>query len=348
MTIDLILPIYKPEKNFLTLVDEMASQSLPINRIIIVNTEQKFFDRLIYATKFLDKHKNVEIRHISKREFDHGKTRNAAVKLSNADYFIMMSQNSMPVGKEIVQKLLKAFESDESVAVSYARQVAVESAHEYEKYVRRFYFPEDSVVRSLKDVDTIGWSAYMCSDSCAMYKRSVFDELGGFMNHVIINEDIFFASKAINSGYKVAYVADAVCVYTGENDEKESAKKAFDLAVSVVKHPEIFNANDFKVSLKKMEKMIINHLKRGHRGEIMSFRRLACAKRRGFKKGLKYAKFPRTDIGRFSNNPEYWRADEILRDRNAVDVHAGYGRSAEELKMLSDSPVSNAANSGKE
>lgn len=348
MTIDLILPIYKPEKKFLDLVDEMASQSLPINKIIIMNTEQKFFDRLIYASKFLDKHKNVEVRHLSKREFDNGKTRNAAVKLSDADYFIMMSQNSMPVGKEIIQKLLKPFETEENVAVSYARQVAVESAPEYEKYIRRFYFPEDSVIRSQKDVDTIGWSAYMCSNSCAMYKRSVFDELGGFMNHVIVNEDIFFASKAINSGYKVAYAADAVCIYTGENDDKEQGKKAFDIAASVVKHPEVFDIDEFKASLKKLDKMVINHLRRGHRGELISYRKLASAKKKGFNKGLKYTKFPRTDIGKFSNNPEYWRADEILRDRNSVDVHSGYGRSEAELKMLSNSPVSNAAKSEKE
>ena len=342
MTIDLILPIYKPEKVFLDLVEEMTSQSLPINKIIIMNTEQKYFDRLTYSTKFLDKHENIEIRHLSKREYDHGKTRNAAVKLSDADYFIMMSQNAMPVGKEIIAKLLKAFETEPNVAVAYAGEVAVASAKEYDKFERRYFFPEDSAVRSLKDVDTLGWLAYMNSNNCAMYRRDIFDKLGGFMNHVICNEDIFYASKAINEGYKVSYVADAIVVYTAETEDRDRMKEAFDLGVSVAKHPEVFNAEAFKASIHKLDKMTLNHLKRtGHRNEIFAFKRIMAAHRKGFNKGLKYKKISGSEISRYSFNTEYWRADEILRDRTSVDVHSGYGRSEAELRMLAKTPVPN-------
>lgn len=340
MKIDLIIPSYKPDKNFLNLIDEMAEQSISINKIIIMNTEQKYFDRLVYSSKLLDKHKNLEIRHISKREFDCGKARNSAVKLSDADYFLMMTQDVMPVGKELISKLLKPFEEDKAVAVSYARQVSVESAPEYVKYIRRYFFPEDSAVRSLKDVETLGWSAYIMSDKCALFRRDVFDEFGGFLNHVIAMEDVLYSSKMLNEGYKTAYVSDAVVVVTSDSEDTYSQGKAFDLAVAASKHPETFDVVAFKNEIKKLEKMTVNHLKRnGYRGELFSVKRMIREFNSGFKKGMKFKHVAYPDASKLSANAEYWRVDEILRDRNSVDVHSGYGRSNEEVAMLATPPV---------
>lgn len=340
MTIDLIIPVYQPDKRFLEMVDIMTSQTLPINKIIIMNVEQKYFDRLVYSTKFMDQHRNLEVRHSSKKEFDHGKIRNAGVKLSDADYFIIMNQNTLPSGHEVVQKLYDAMKKDPTVAVSFARHISMESSHEYEKFVRRFYYPEDSSVHGLKDADTLGWRAFMNSNICAMYDRKIFEELGGFLNHVIANEDILFASKALHEGYKVAYVADAVTLMTEDFSEKEQEKLAFDTAVSMMKHPETFNIEEVKDEHKKVDKLVLNHLRRnGHRSEVIEYKRLARAKKRGFARGLKYKKISLYDTPRFSANPEYWRFDEILRDRNSIDVHSGYGRSEEEMNMLKNPPV---------
>lgn len=340
MTIDLIIPVYQPDKRFLEMVEIMCEQTLPINKIIIMNVEQKYFDRLVYSKKFMDQHRNLEVRHSSKKEYDHGKTRNSGVKLSDADYFMVMNQNTLPSGHEVVQKLYDALKADPTVAVAYARHISMESVKEYEKFVRRYYYSEDSSVRSLKDADTLGWQAFMNSNVCAMYDRKKFDELGGFLNHVIANEDILFASKALHEGYKIAYVADAVTLVTEEFSEKEQEKMAFDAAVSMMKHPETFNIEEIKDEHKKLDKLVINHLRRsGYRSEVMEFKRLARAKKRGFARGLKYKKISLYDTPKYSANPEYWRMDEILRDRNSIDVHSGYGRSEQEMDMLKNPPV---------
>ena len=93
---DVIIPTYKPDRTFLELMDKLAHQSVPIHRIIIMNTEQKYFDRLIYGMSFPKQYKNVLVKHLSKREFDHGRTRNSAVRLSDAEVFIMMTQDALP------------------------------------------------------------------------------------------------------------------------------------------------------------------------------------------------------------------------------------------------------------
>ena len=46
MKIDVIIPVYKPDKSFLDLLDRLEKQTQPIHKIIIMNTEEKYFDQL--------------------------------------------------------------------------------------------------------------------------------------------------------------------------------------------------------------------------------------------------------------------------------------------------------------
>ena len=52
--VDVIIPVYKPDRGFLTMVEKLQAQTVPVNRIILINTEQKYLDRLFlryYAGK---------------------------------------------------------------------------------------------------------------------------------------------------------------------------------------------------------------------------------------------------------------------------------------------------------
>ena len=340
MTADLIIPAYKPDKTFLEAVDAMAAQTVSFDKIIVVNTEQKYFDRLVYSNKFLDEHKSLDVRHISKREFDCGKTCNFGAKISKADCFIIMSQNMVPYSPDVAAKLIAALESDPKCAVAYARQIASDSATEMDKYVKRYFFPEDSAILSQKDLDSIRTGCIRGLNGCAAYRRDIFDTLGGFSNHIICDEDVIYAHKALEAGYKVAYLSDAVVVdHTGLKG-KDHMKRAFDFGVCVLKHPDVFDYAAVKDNSKKIEKLLLSHLKRKSiSAEAFELRHIYRAQKTGYKKALKYAKMSPSDLGKYSANPEFWRMDEILRDRKSVDGHSGYGRSDAELKMLSQPPV---------
>lgn len=340
MTADLIIPAYKPDKTFLEAVDVMAGQTLSFEKIIVVNTEQKYFDRLVYSAKFLDEHKSLDVRHISKREFDCGKTCNFGVKISKADCFIIMSQNAVPESYEVAAKLIAALENDPKCAVAFARQTVGDKASEIDKYAKRYFFPEDSAILTAKDLDSIKNGTLRGINGCAAYRRDVFEALGGFPDHVICDEDMVYAYKALNAGHKIAYVSDAVVTDYAVLTDKEHMKKAFDYGVCVLKNPEIFDYNAVKENGKKMNKLLLSHLKRkSFSGEAFKLRRIYKAGKTGFKKATKYAKMSPTDLNRFTSNPEYWRMDEILRDRKSVDGHSGYGRSEAEVEMLSKPPV---------
>lgn len=104
MEIDVIIPLYKPGKELFTLLDKLGSQSVPVHQVILLNTEEKYFEQLIYGIRFLETYQNIKIYHVSKREFDHGGTRRMGVKKSSADVFVMMTQDAMPKDDRLIEK----------------------------------------------------------------------------------------------------------------------------------------------------------------------------------------------------------------------------------------------------
>ena len=237
-------------------------------------------------------------------------------------------------------KLLATLENDSKCVVAYARQTVPADYSEMDKYVKHYFFPEDGAVLTEKDIDSVKNGSVRGLNGCAAYRRDVFDALGGFTNHIICDEDVVYASKALKAGYKVAYVSDAVVTDYTRLTDKELMKKAFDFGVCVLKNPDVFDYNAVKENNRKAEKFLVSHLKRkSFSGEAFELRHIYRAKRNGYKKALKYAKMSPNDLRKYTANPEYWCMDEILRDRKSVDGHSGYGRSDAEVQMMSQPPV---------
>ncbi len=44
MLIDVVIPTYKPGQKFLDMIDMLQKQSIKPNKIIIMNTEEKYFN----------------------------------------------------------------------------------------------------------------------------------------------------------------------------------------------------------------------------------------------------------------------------------------------------------------
>lgn len=75
---------------------------------------------------------------------------------------------------------------------------------------------------------------------CAAYKKEVFRKLGGFERHVNFNEDMLFAAKAVQAGWKIAYCAGAKVYHCHNYTCAEQFHRNFDNGVSQAQHPEVF------------------------------------------------------------------------------------------------------------
>lgn len=303
---DVIIPTYKPDRTFLELLDKLVHQSVPIHRIIIMNTEQKYFDRLVYGMSFPKQHKNVLVKHLSKREFDHGRTRNNAVRLSDAEVFIMMTQDAVPADEFMAEELLQGL-AQENVAVAYARQLAGDSCSEAEKFTRNFNYPDEKMIKTEADIERLGIKTFFCSNVCAAYRRDIFDALGGFVKHTIFNEDMIFASKAVRAGYGIAYQPKAKVFHSHDYTNMEQFHRNFDLGVSQAEHPEVFTGIRSESEGMKLVKMTIAHLKEENMiSQIPDVIVKSGFKYAGYLLGKNYKKLPKKMVVKCSSAKEYW------------------------------------------
>lgn len=304
--VDIIIPTYKPDRKFLALIDKLAHQSVPINRIIVMNTEQKYFDRLLYGTSFSKEYHNIVVRHLSKREYDHGRTRNQGVKHSDADYFVMMTQDAVPADAYLVERLLEKLHQD-NVAVSYARQLADENSCEEERYTRNFNYPPESGMKDKSRLSELGIKTFFCSNVCAAYDRKIFDSLGGFIKHTIFNEDMLYAAKAVEAGYAIAYAAEAQVYHSHEYTNAQQFHRNFDLGVSQADHPEVFEKYPSESEGIRMVKGLMSHLKEKKlKRRIPHVLCQSACKYAGYLLGKNYHRLPRRFVVAMSSNREYW------------------------------------------
>ncbi|MCX4339794.1 MAG: glycosyltransferase [Lachnospiraceae bacterium] len=306
-TVDVIIPVYKPDSGFLTLMERLLAQTVPVNQIILMNTEQKYWDRLLYGTTLERRAHNITVKHLSKREFDHGRTRNHGVKLSKADVFVMMTQDAIPANEYLIERLL-AHLRQENVAVAYARQLPTKDSGEIERYTRAFNYPAKSCVKAKEDLPKLGIKTFFCSNVCAAYDRETFDRLGGFVNHTIFNEDMIYAAKAVEADCQIAYAADACVYHSHDYTHRQQFHRNFDLGVSQAEHPEVFAKYPSESEGIRMVKGLVAYLrKNGRKNKIPYVIIQSAFKYAGYLCGKHYRRLPRRLVVAMASNKEYFR-----------------------------------------
>lgn len=307
MKIDVIIPTYRPGKALFALIDDLEAQTCPPERIILVNTEEKYFHELVYGTKFELQHKNVKVYHISRREFDHGGTRHQAVQRSDAEAFVCMTQDARPADVYLLEKL--AARLSEDVAVSYARQLPGPGSSEYERIARLFNYPEKSCVKSAADLESMGIKTFFCSNVCAAYRRDIYDELGGFIRHTIFNEDMIYAAAAVRAGYKIVYEAGAKVIHSHNYTNIQQLRRNFDLGVSQADNPGVFDGVSSESEGAKLAAAAWNYLKgRKRLYKFPGFCVQCCFKYMGYLLGRHYMWLPKGLVLKITANRIYWES----------------------------------------
>lgn len=308
MEIDVIIPVYKPGKELFTLLDKLEGQSWPVHEIILMNTEEKYFLELVQdVSGFRKKYPNVQVHHLTKGEFDHGGTRRKGVEYSKGQVFLCMTQDAMPVDPFLIERLAGSLAED--VAVAYARQLPGTDSSEFERASRRFNYPESSRKKTAGDMEALGIKTFFCSNVCAAYRRDVYEELGGFVEHAIFNEDMIYAAGAVKAGYAVAYVAEAQVVHSHNYTNLMQLRRNFDLGVSQADHPEVFKAVASEREGKKLVGETWKYLK--SEGKLYKFPGFCvqCGfKYAGYLLGRHYHRLPAGWILRITTNKEYWKS----------------------------------------
>ena len=300
---DVIIPSYHPGEEFGRLLERLNAQKYPINKIIIMNTEEKFWKK-----EWENKYPLVEVHHLSKEEFDHGATRRKGAELSDAELLVFMTQDALPADRNLIGNLVSALQNNENAGAAYARQLPEEDCRFLEKYTRSFNYPEKSCVKTEKDVETRGIKTYFCSNVCAAYDHSVYEKVGGFPEKAIFNEDMIYAGWMAKKGYAIVYAADARVYHSHNYTCMQQFHRNFDLGVSQAEHPEVFEGVPSEgEGIRLVKKSMAYLVRTGHIWMIPGLFFQSAAKYAGYFLGKRYRKLPENLILACTMSPYYWK-----------------------------------------
>ncbi len=306
-TVDVIIPTYKPGPEFVMLIRELEKQAYLPNKIIIVNTGKRYLIENKSAMDTISQYDNILLRHIEKAEFDHGDTRNMGVSLSDADFFLMITQDAVPRDNMLISNMVKALQ-DPMVAAAYGRQYPKAECNLAERYSRKFNYPNEGMRKTIKDLPKLGIKTFFCSNVCAMYRRDVFDKVGGFLKRAIFNEDMVYAGNAMYKGYAVCYVPEAGVIHSHNYTYMQQFHRNFDLGVSQTDHPEIFSGIRSETEGKRMVRDTMRHFRHIGKSYLIPDYVTMCAFRLlGYKLGRSYKKLPAGFVRACSMNKDYWK-----------------------------------------
>ena len=310
MKIDVIIPAYRPGAEFLELIDRLERQTLPVSKILVMNTRSQ-----VNVEKLLADRSEIQVVSLEKNEFDHGGTRDRAARLSEADYLLFLTQDALPADDHLVERLAAAF-GDKRVKAAYARQLPTEDCRELERYTRNFNYPEKSRIKTAADLPELGIKTFFCSNVCAMYERETYLAQGGFPRRTIFNEDMIYAGGLIQSGYAIAYAADAEVIHSHNYSGREQFHRNFDLAVSQVEHPEIFGgvASEGE-GIRLVKKTAAHCLQIGKPWLIAVLVWQSGCKYLGYRLGKAYRRLPRGLVLRCTMNRAYWEREDAGEPR---------------------------------
>ena len=303
--VDVFIPAYKPGPELAELLRSLAKQVYPIHQVFIANTEKKYWDPV-----FEKAYPNCKVVHISKEEFDHGGTRNWMAEQSSADILVFMTQDALPADEKLIGKMAERF-AETRVKAVYARQLPQKDCSLMERYTRSFNYPSKSRIKTKEDLPELGIKTFFCSNVCAAYERRTYHALGGFPRPTIFNEDMIYAGWLIESGYAIAYEAEAKVIHSHNYNNRQQFHRNFDLAVSQAQYPELFEKYPSESEgIRLVKKTAAYVCEKGKPWLVIPLFLQSVSKYAGYFLGKRYKKLPMWLVKKCSMSPSYWEKTE--------------------------------------
>lgn len=310
--VTVLIPTWKPGKQFETLLKRLSLQTIAPKRVLILNTEdEKDGDRVSrLADRWRNRFEVLSVFHVEKKDFDHGGTRHLGFTFADTPLVLCMTQDAVPADRIMMERLIRCFD-DPKVAAAYGRQIASKNSPARERFTRNFNYPGRSVVKTAADLSEMGIKTFFCSDVCAMWRREVYFESGGFERPAIFNEDMILAGKLIEKGWKIAYAADARVWHSHHYSPVRQLKRNFDLGVSQAQHPELFGRWPSEgEGIRLVKRCAANLIRSGHPEELPGLITDSGCKYLGYLLGKNYQHLPKRMILHLTDNPGYWNKEQ--------------------------------------
>lgn len=214
--ISIIVPIYNGEKYLDKLVKEIKKQkgNFILELIALVTSS---------LDNSLEKSKELFDKVIEVKKFNHAKTRHEGALISTGDILVFITQDIFPYDEQWLNNLIRPLNKD--IIASFSRQIAYEDHSEIEKIIRLLNYPDKDRICNIENQKVNGRKNIFFSDTSSAIIRKEFFELGGFNLEILTNEDVYLASKIIESKKSFIYVAESKIWHSHQLSLKDSYKR---------------------------------------------------------------------------------------------------------------------------
>lgn len=200
-------------------LEAVLGQDMPPEAVIVVDSASDDGTAALAAAV-----PGVGVIPVKREDFDHGGTRDMAIRASATPFAVLLTQDALPVDGGWARALLEPF-GDERVGAVCGRQIARSDARAYEKAVRAFRYADRSRTWDRSDLPELGVRGYLLSDVCAAYRRQAYDAVGGFEHPLKTNEDMLIAADLLKAGWRLAYSARAAVWHSHDHTLKQEYER---------------------------------------------------------------------------------------------------------------------------
>ncbi len=284
-SLSVIIPTLNAEGEIGALLDLIESQSIRPREILVVDSSSEDGTAAEVAA-----HPSVEFLRIERKDFNHGTTRDMALRRTTGDFVCFLTQDAVPASERYLERIVAPMLANADIAMVSGRQLPKADARRFEQLVRGFNYSDTPTVRGKEDLPKYGIKTFFASDACSCYRRDAYLVCGGF-DRVNTNEDMLMAARFVAAGLKVAYEPSAEVYHSHNLSPKEQYARNRAVGRFLEEHGEdLMHASEIGEGGKLVKAVSVQLLREGRFGEFMAFGVDCVARLLGNRKGRGDAK----------------------------------------------------------
>lgn len=285
MDVSVIIPTLNAEHEIEDLLAALERQSLRPMEILVVDSASD--DDTVPLVKM---HEGIRLLQIERCDFNHGSTRDMALRATTGDFVCFLTQDALPASDAYLERLVTPMVGDPSIALVSGRQLPKADARRFEQLVRSFNYPDSPSVRSKSDLNKCGIKTFFASDSCSAYRRTAYLDCGGF-EYVNTNEDMLMAARFVASGLKVAYEPGAEVYHSHNLTPSQQFARNRAVGMFLESHSDdLMHASEIGEGGRLVKAVSSQLLREGNLTEFIAFGVDCCARLLGNRAGRRAAR----------------------------------------------------------
>ncbi len=221
-SVSVVIPTYNAGPEFRDVLEATSSQRCGYKFDVLVIDSESNDDTCQIAEDF--RKSGVRLLQIPKSEFQHGRTRNLGVAMTEGDYICFLTQDARPANDSWLSSLISGFEFGSNIAGVTGRHRAYPHHGSFIARDIQGHFDNLSLLPRVIDFELglpslyfrggVSWRmlSYFYSDNNSAISRRVWNCLP--YPEIDWGEDQVWASLALGVGFQKAYVDDAVVYHS--------------------------------------------------------------------------------------------------------------------------------------